>query len=228
MLYKILNRLTCLLPPAKRLPFRYYTENFSGNLEPELKFLDKIITNRNGAAIDAGANQGLYSYALLKMFNKVYAFELNPKITSDLEAYNPGAIQIIHTGLSDLANDNATLYTPIHANGFRLVGWASLMPGNCPGIDEHEETKVKINTLDSFELKDIAFIKIDVEGHESNLLEGARNTIQQSRPVILMEVKDQNTLIVDEYFRNINYRKTVLYDLIGVRGSTENYIFLPQ
>ena len=51
------------------------------------------------------------------------------------------------------------------------------------------QTFIEVKTLDSFRLTDIDFIKIDVDGFELQVLEGARETIRQSSPVICMESK---------------------------------------
>jgi hypothetical protein len=54
----------------------------------------------------------------------------------------------------------------------------------------HRDVEVNVATLDSFGLSDIAFIKIDVEGHELSVLRGAVETIVRSRPNLLVEVEE--------------------------------------
>lgn len=46
---------------------------------------------------------------------------------------------------------------------------------------------VKAMTLDSFAFQDVNLLKIDVEGHEPEVLAGARDTIARCRPLILIE-----------------------------------------
>ena len=48
---------------------------------------------------------------------------------------------------------------------------------------------IKIKTLDSYELSDIDFIKIDVDGYEDLLLKGAEETLANNDPVINIEMK---------------------------------------
>ena len=46
-----------------------------------------------------------------------------------------------------------------------------------------------IRSIDNYNYDDVDFIKLDCEGYEALILEGARNTIKKCRPVILMEQK---------------------------------------
>jgi len=49
---------------------------------------------------------------------------------------------------------------------------------------------VKSTRLDSRTFKDVVFIKIDVQGYESFVIEGAINTIQEHRPYLFIEFED--------------------------------------
>lgn len=44
-----------------------------------------------------------------------------------------------------------------------------------------------VEKLDNFDLRDITLIKIDVENHEKEVLEGAKETIKRNKPVIVLE-----------------------------------------
>jgi len=47
--------------------------------------------------------------------------------------------------------------------------------------------KIDVTTLDSYKLKNISMIKIDVEGHEEEVLKGAVDTIKKNHPIIFVE-----------------------------------------
>ena len=213
-----------LVPARSRLGFRYWLASTDGSLERELQMLPRLIS-KTDVALDIGANAGFYAFRMSKIFSKVHAFEINNELTEDLRRYNPGNITITPVGLSSTAGE-ATLYIPV-LNGLPLTGWASLTPGNCPDATGELTKPVKIATLDSFQLENVSFIKIDVEGHELHVLEGARQTLSTQRPRVLIEIKDQNKTAAFQFFSELNYIARKLEDLAGVSGSPENYIFVP-
>ena len=53
--------------------------------------------------------------------------------------------------------------------------------------------RVATRTLDSYELRNVGFIKIDVEGFEQAVLRGARATLARERPVLLLEMEERHT-----------------------------------
>ncbi len=213
-----------IIPDRFKLPFSYFITIVRNDGEAELKKLHQVINPGNGVAIDIGANEGLYSYKLSKMFKEVYAFEVNKDLTKSLAAYSD-KIKVIRKGLSE-AKGFATLYTPI-VDGQTLDGWASFSRDNCPSADKLIESSVEISTLDSFHIQNVSFIKIDVEGHEVQVLYGATLTIERERPQILVEVKKENEEKIISFFNSLPYRRTRLEDLISIEGEKENYFFFP-
>jgi FkbM family methyltransferase len=212
------------VPRRSRLPFSYWLHLLAGSYENELRFLHRIV--RGGeVAIDVGANEGLYSYNMSKLFSRVYSFEINADLTKNLAAYNPGNIEIINQGLSS-REGSAVLYIPL-LKGQALTGWASLTPNNCPDTREHLEKQVSVCPLDKFDIERVALIKIDVEGHEADVLEGAVKTLRRNRPVIIVEIKSRNLDRVCSFFAGLKYERRELQSLIAVNGSEENYIFVP-
>src|SRR5947199_1707154 len=67
--------LTMLMPPSRFYRRRIAEEARSG--EPELAILAKLVP-RGGTAVDIGANQGVYAFALAEIADRVVAFEPNP------------------------------------------------------------------------------------------------------------------------------------------------------
>jgi FkbM family methyltransferase len=212
------------VPPRLRLAFNYQLAQLDG-CEPELALLHQLGPNR-GTAIDAGANEGLFTYRLSTLYNRVHAFEINPTLADRLRRLVPSKVSVYPVGLSS-REGSGTLYTPYY-RGRPLHGWAGLEPWNCPTAERYTESVVSVRRLDSFGFDDVAFLKVDVEGHELELLTGAQQTIRRNRPVVLIEVKDRNRAAVGDYFRDLRYAERRLEDLTGVSGSTENYVYLPD
>ncbi len=158
------------------------------------------------------------------MFERVHAFEINPELTAGIKALGRTNVEVVESGLSD-RHGAATLFTPV-LNGIPMTGWASLQPGNCPDTDEHREQAVVVATLDSYQVTNVSFMKIDVEGHELEVLNGGRATIEATRPAILIEIKDRNLAEVHQFFDSLDYVSKRLEDFVGIPGSRENYIFV--
>ena len=63
---------------------------------------------------------------------------------------------------------------------------------------------VKSRCLDEYEFSNVGFIKIDVEGHEHEVLEGAMRTIKKNMPNLLVEMEEKhNKIPIDEQIRSI-------------------------
>lgn len=201
------NIIYPLIPIRHRLAFTYWVYRFAGRVEPELLNIH-IITSQHSVAIDVGANIGLWSYGLSRLFSQVHSFEANKDIAADLQSSSKSNIHLEICGLSSQEGE-ATLYIPLQGE-IRLTGWASLRRGNCPDTSVHIEKKVQLKTLDSFKIQGVSFIKIDTEGHELEVLRGATETIVSNQPLLLIEVMERNHNEILSYFRQINYEELTL------------------
>ena len=138
----------------------------------------------NKTFVDVGAHIGTYTWILGPYAQKVYAFEPTQRI------YNHLCANIMIKGLSDkvdtyncgLSSQNGKL--PFYerqpdggTNGFTPIGWK-----------DENTYELPVMKLDEFEIKDISLIKIDVEGHELEVIKGAYETlIDNEYPPILFE-----------------------------------------
>ena len=78
---------------------------------------------------------------------------------------------------------------------------------------------ININTLDSFNLNNIGFIKMDVEDNELFVLKGAVETLKLSNyPRILFEMNKQNNELVNYLTQYLKYR------IIRVSGYPNMYL----
>jgi FkbM family methyltransferase len=142
--------------------------------------------------VDVGANIGCHtiSYANMNPECKVWAFEPQEKtfgILSRNVARNSlsDRVEIYKCGLGH----KEALTT---LNSLDKV-WDANMQGHNKGgigIGEGGET-IKVRTLDSLNLPGLDFMKIDVEGAEGLVLQGASETIKKYKPVIFFEHNEQ-------------------------------------
>ena len=122
--------------------------------------------------IDIGSNVGMWTRELAQKFEQVYCFEPNPNF---IECFNKNItesnVKLFELGLSNKEHTASQEFN-------------STVITNTPG-------NVQCRTLDSFNLNNIDFIKIDVDGFEVEVLKGAENTIKRNNPVINVEMKDR-------------------------------------
>jgi len=172
-----------LMPPSLFYRQRIAAETQSG--EPELAMLAKLVP-RGGTADDVGANQGLFSYALSYIADRVVAFEPNPDYASFARWMLRGRAEVHQLALSD-ASGRGTLYVPLSDDGM-VLHFAGSLQRTHSQFRSMETHDVDIRTLDGFGLEGVHFIKADVEGNEREVLDGARTTIARDRPTILLEL----------------------------------------
>jgi FkbM family methyltransferase len=178
------DRLTMLLPPALFYRARVAREARTG--EPELAMLAKLLP-RGGTAIDVGANQGMFAYALSRIVDRVVAFEPHPDYAAFARRMLRGRAEVHEMALSDRAG-RATFTVPLSDDGMVLHLAGSLNAAAHGQFRNKQTYEVEVGILDAFDFADVRFIKADVEGSEREVLTGARATIARSRPIILLEL----------------------------------------
>jgi hypothetical protein len=108
-----------------------------------------------------------------------------------------------------------------------LSGWGSLSGTLLADFERLDKITVDTRALDSFRFEQVDYIKIDVEGHEMAVLEGARDTLGRCRPWLVVEALGGEQEKVRAFLAALGYRETNLPALAGVAGSPHNLIFLP-
>jgi FkbM family methyltransferase len=141
-------------------------------------------------AIDVGSSIGFYSYEMAKYASKVVAFEANPQVAAFARSVAPRRVEVLNLALSS-SDGEMTLRVPIGGRTDTIDDLATIEQSNrLPSYAVRTE-KVATKRLDDFNFSDCGFIKIDVEGHEEAVLDGATRLIETQRPALLIELDDR-------------------------------------
>ena len=98
---------------------------------------------------------------------------------------------VVHEmALSD-RNGKTSLRIPRSEDGL-IHSLASVEPNAAHATGPHTSIKVDLARLDSVVRDDVTFVKIDVEGHELKVLEGAVGMFKQSHPILLIEAEERH------------------------------------
>ncbi|MDO9500070.1 FkbM family methyltransferase [Falsiroseomonas sp.] len=181
------ERLKALFLPA-RLQLRYQVAREHARGEAELRLVP-FLADGSRASVDVGANRGVWSEVLRRHSLRVHAFEPNPKIFRLLRRAAGDGVTTHRIALSD-RQGVAALMVPRGARGYSNQG-ASLNPEKI-GVTAHRSVQVETRRLDDLDLGPVGFIKIDVEGHEMAVVDGAAETLRRDRPNLIIEIEEKH------------------------------------
>ena len=154
----------------------------------EIRFLDYINQNHKNQTgiLDIGANIGNHSLFFAKFLNceMVHSFE---PVKSNIELIKKNMENFKEKNVVyeiALSNKHGTmpLYNSQRENsgGFSLHSYSN-------GSSFVVKDSVDVITLDYLNLTNISMIKIDVENHENEVLQGGKQTILKNKPIIFIE-----------------------------------------
>jgi FkbM family methyltransferase len=156
--------------------------------EREIRALRHIVP-RGRMAIDVGSSIGLYSRALARLVPRVVAFEANPEVAAFAETVAPQNVEVVNVALSSTTG-RALLRIPVNARGHTTEDLATIESKNQLAETKYLTVEVPTKRLDDYRYADCGFIKIDVEGHEEAVLDGAARLIETCRPTLMIELED--------------------------------------
>lgn len=128
-------------------------------------------------AVDVGAHVGFWSMHLAERFSRVHCFEPHAEHRACWEKNvrpSAPAMAFLYPCALGAASGKVALEVP---------------PGSSGGTHVSGAGEITMRTLDSFNLRDVDFLKIDVEGLELQVLQGAIDTLKRCRPTVIVEQK---------------------------------------
>lgn len=195
---------------------RIQRQMWCGCYEPHVMRAIRGILRDGDVFLDLGAHIGYHSYfaaGLVGSSGRVFAFEPDPenylRLKKNLETFpyaraEQCAIWSCETKLIFARSESS-----------EESGWGAL--ANVHNAPEREQLEVESVSLDAWTersaLKAIRAAKIDVEGAEFAVLQGARRVLQQMRPILLLEMNEPllqqagvSAVMVEELLRGHRYK----------------------
>jgi FkbM family methyltransferase len=196
--------------------------------EIEWQMLDQLMPDGKDA-IEVGANIGTHTVSMARklagMGKRLLAIEPQPVIFQNMCA-NLALNSLLNVTAENAACSDASGWLTFSAPDYR-------QPNNFGGVsmreDDKGESRVRAVRLDELvpEDFDVGLIKIDVEGFEQKVLEGATRTIARFRPVIYLENDriDRSKALI-EWLWDSNYNlwwhNPMLFNSKNFTGKREN------
>lgn len=178
---------------------KYRHRAFRYRYRVDVNEIDYAIRNlkEGDVCVDLGCHKGGYLYWFRKSVGetgKVYAFEPQLKLYNYLEQisdlFNYHNVVIENKGVS-AQEGKAKFYIPATSNGTSPGARLDLIEKE----EKYESVEIELTTLDKYFLENSIYpklIKIDVEGHEKQVLQGGMELLKSCRPKIVMECEQRH------------------------------------
>jgi FkbM family methyltransferase len=181
---------------------------------------DFILLPRNlgpGPIVDVGANLGQSIVSLRAIYPgiPIVSFEPNPACMRSLRRIGRfmGAVEVRNLGVGR-QDSVMEFHTPMLADGTELLQEGSFDPTVFDSCLTRERIGasfslrsqlVPVCALDSTGLEP-SLLKIDVQGLELQVLQGAKRIIAEHRPHIFLEMESGSMTAIEEYLSSFGYR----------------------
>lgn len=195
-----------------------YLANFS--FDPTGQYFDSCVEfNDKEVFLDVGCFDGYTSLEFInhvKSFDKIYVFEPESKNMSTVRsnlAKHKNKVEFIESGLS-----------------YRSMTLKFESSGSSSKISSEGDCEIRVQTLDSMNLKNVSYIKMDIEGAELDALKGSNQTIKDCHPKLAISVyhKADDLRKIPEYILSIRNDYDI-YLRHYTEGVTETVMyFLPK
>jgi len=180
------------IDPADSMDQAFYL----GTYDPWLLQILRDVVRSGDHGLDLGAHKGYVTLRLAKQVGpegRVFAFEPDPRARACLEAHcRRNRLSQVTWFPFALGRDEGEVALSLSSQ----LGWSSFFPNEMALPAVTEQITVPVRSIDAL-LSDgtlaldperLTFIKVDTEGAEQQVLEGMRDLLAASRPMIWLEI----------------------------------------
>lgn len=196
---------------------RWLGQNPGRRFEPATTtWMLDMMQGAQGAYVDVGASTGWFAVPLAKRGYEVIAFECNARAADRLR--ENCALNAVRITLHEVAASNH--------NGTATFAFNPRLPltsgGSLESVAANRASEtVPCATLDSLVYTRVTLLKIDVEGHEIAVLEGAERIIAESRPALVLEANTpHHERLLSAWLR--------AHDYIWQKADVRNLLCIPR
>jgi len=213
----------------------FFPENTKKNVEKGtyqeyINDYAKKYTRENSIILDIGSNLGIFTISFSKLFPSCKVLSFEP-----IEY----TFSLLQNNINENNCSNVTLYNKAVSNSnlIKKIRWSKdNLGGSTFGnlslrkMETHYKNKevleqdIKVINLDSLELDNISFIKIDVQDHEYNVISGAKRTLKNNDLVIILELATRNESEIKNYKKCVKLMNKFGYKYME-RCSSKDYAF---
>jgi len=177
------------------------------------ELLVSFLTDLGETALDVGTGSGRLTRFLSARSDEVHSFECNPKHIGAIEKGIAGAWEkwsksssfdniTLHKVAVSSKDGTTMLRAPKNSYGWGTVEESNrLLRKREEGIDEFEVNMSRIDTIGGA-FKNVGFLKVDVEGHEPDVLAGAEQLLRNFGPALYLEIYEGHSPGVSSKVRN--------------------------
>ena len=167
-----------------------------------------IFLSQTTECIDVGANYGRYTVLMSLFSQQVHSFEPSPQCINSLENLCLPNVSIYPQALSS-SEGVGEYFAPIKEGSY-FSSHGSLEQSVLTTYCDVDTIEIHKSTLDSLSSRKISFVKIDVEGHEMEVLAGGQKLISEQKPVFMVEVEERHSKgsleKIKDFFEKLDYQ----------------------
>ena len=179
---RLLSCATSLVPKSF---FHPLVAHLHRRAEPEMRGIIEHC-DPSGTAVDVGTWYGPWTFWLSRRMRDVQSFEPNPNVAAVLRRGVASNVTVHEFAASDSEGMAELVLQDLRIGS---EGTGTIVPNN-GGAGSHS---VRTKRIDDMGFTDVRFIKIDVEGHENAVIDGALATIERDYPVLYVELEERMT-----------------------------------